>query len=79
MKGYAKGTPIHLTVNEWYKARQLAQTYRLYVVWDPLNENPQLIRIQNPAMKLDHAKREVVASRFFEIPAEAVIVTGERV
>lgn len=30
-------------------------------------------------MKLDHAKREVVASRFFEIPAEAVIATGERV
>lgn len=40
MKGYAKGTPIHLTVNEWYKARQLAQTYWLYVVWDPLNEIP---------------------------------------
>jgi hypothetical protein len=31
-----------------------------------------LVRIQDPAVKLDHAKREVVASRFFEIPAEAI-------
>jgi hypothetical protein len=30
------------------------------------------VRIHNPAVKLDHAKREIVASRFFEIPAEAI-------
>jgi superfamily II DNA or RNA helicase len=71
VKGYAMGTPIQLTVNEWYKAQQLAETYWLYVIWDPL-EQPELVRIQNPAVKLDHAKREVVASRFFEIPAEAI-------
>ena len=37
-------------------------------------ENPDAvpIRIQNPAQKLDHVKREIVAARFFEIPAEAI-------
>jgi superfamily II DNA or RNA helicase len=72
VKGYARGTPIQLTTNEWYKAQQLAETYWLYVVWDPLEPDAELVRIQNPAVKLDHAKREIVASRFFEIPAEAI-------
>jgi len=26
--------------------------------------------------RLDHAKREIVAARFFEIPAEAVVAVG---
>jgi len=30
-----------------------------------------------PATKLDHAKREILAARFFEIPAEAVMAVGE--
>jgi len=73
VKGRQKGQPIRLTTNEWYKANQLGDSYWLYVVWDPL-ENPDAepIRIQNPAQKLDHAKREIVAARFFEIPAEAI-------
>jgi hypothetical protein len=71
VKGYTKGTPIQLTVNEWYKAQQLTETYWLYIVWDPLS-TPELVRIQNPAVKLDHAKREVIASRFFEISADAI-------
>lgn len=32
----------------------------------------KLVRIQNCTVRLDHAKREIVAARFFEIPAEAV-------
>jgi hypothetical protein len=72
VKGRLRGQPVRLTVNEWYKAQQLAETYWLYVVWDPLNESPELIRVQNPAVKLDHAKREIVTGRFFEIPAEAL-------
>ena len=28
--------------------------------------------IQNPAKHLDHAKKEVVAARFFDIPAAAI-------
>jgi hypothetical protein len=70
VKGRIRGQPIRLTTNEWYKAQQLGQTYWLYVVWDPLGDAPELVRIHNPAEKLDHAKREIV--RFFEIPATAV-------
>jgi hypothetical protein len=72
VKGYTRGAPIQLTVNEWYKAQQLAETYWLYVVWDPLGDASEPVRIQNPALKLDHAKREVTAARFFLIPAEAI-------
>jgi len=72
VKGRVRGQPVRLTTNEWYKAQQLAETYWLYVVWDPLGPAPELVRIQNPAVRLDHAKREIVAARFFEIPAEAV-------
>ena len=72
VKGRTRGQAVRLTTNEWYKAQQLADTYWLYVVWDPLGEHPELVRIQNPAARLEHAKREIVAARFFEIPAEAV-------
>jgi len=72
VKGRMRGQPIRLTTNEWYKAQQLAETYWLYVVWDPLGPAPEVIRIQNPAVRLDHAKREIAVARFFEIPAEAV-------
>lgn len=40
--------------------------------------NPELVRIQNLAVKLDHAKREIVAVRFFEIPAEVIQQIGGR-
>jgi len=72
VKGRMRGQPVRLTTNEWYKAQQLAETYWLYVVWDPLGKAPELVRIQNPAARLDHAKREIVSARFFEIPAEAI-------
>ncbi len=70
VKGRERGQPIRLTTNEWYKAVQLAESYWLYVVWDPLGETPELVRIQNPAVVLDHAKKEIV--RFFEIPADII-------
>lgn len=72
VKGRLRGQPVRLTTNEWYKAQQLAETYWLYVVWNPLDELTELVRIQNPVAKLDHAKREIVAARFYEIPADAV-------
>jgi superfamily II DNA or RNA helicase len=72
VKGRTRGHPIRLTTNEWYKATQLGDSYWLYVVWDPLGPNPELVTIRNPAARLDHAKREVVAARFFEIPASAI-------
>jgi hypothetical protein len=73
VKGRTRGFPIRLTTNEWYKAAQLGDSYWLYVVWDPLNNpSPEPVRIQNPVKHLDHAKREVVAARYFDIPAKAV-------
>jgi SNF2 family DNA or RNA helicase len=72
VKGRLRGQPVRLTINEWYKAQQLAETYWLYVVWDPLGDSPELVRIHDPAAKLDYAKREIVAARFYEIPAEAI-------
>jgi SNF2 family DNA or RNA helicase len=72
VKGRMRGQPVRLTINEWYKAQQLAETYWLYVVWDPLGDSPELVRIHDPAAKFDYAKREIVAARFYEIPAEAI-------
>jgi superfamily II DNA or RNA helicase len=73
VKGRRRGQPIRLTTNEWYKATQLGDSYWLYVVWDPLDgPDPEPLRIQNPAKHLDHAKREVVAARYYDIPANAV-------
>jgi len=76
VKGRQRGQPVRLTANEWYKAQQLEETYWLYVVWDPLSASPELVRIQNPAARLDHAKREIVAARYYEIPAEAIMDAG---
>ena len=72
VKGYARGTDIQLTTNEWYKAQQLGATYWLYVVWDPLEADHEVVSIQNPAEKLDHAKKEIVVARMFAIPAAAI-------
>ena len=73
VKGRKRGEVIRLTTNEWYKAAQLGDSYWLYVVWDPLeNASAQPLRIQNPVKCLDHAKREVVAARYFDIPADAI-------
>jgi superfamily II DNA or RNA helicase len=72
VKGYSLGNDIQLTVNEWYKAQQLGPTYWLYVVWNPLEAGHELVRIHNPAEKLDHAKKEVVVARMFCIPADAI-------
>ena len=73
VKGRRRGQPIRLTTNEWYKATQLADSYWLYVIWNPLdNPDPEPMRIQNPAKHLDHAKREVIAARYYDIPADAI-------
>lgn len=73
VKGRRRGQPIRLTTNEWYKATQLGDSYWLYVVWNPLDSpDAEPTRIQNPAKHLDHAKREIVAARYFDIPADAI-------
>ena len=73
VKGRRRGQPIRLTTNEWYKATQLGDSYWLYVVWNPLDSpDAEPIRIQNPAKHLDHAKKEIIAARYFDIPADAI-------
>ena len=73
VKGRKRGQPVRLTTNEWYKARQLGDTYWLYVVWDPLHDpDPVPVMVRNPAACLDYAKREIVAARFYDLPADAV-------
>jgi hypothetical protein len=76
VKGRSRGFSIRLTTNEWYKAAQLGDSYWLYVVWDPLGPSPELVTIRNPAARLDHAKREVIAARFFDIPADAILAAA---
>jgi len=73
VKGRRRGQPVRLTTNEWYKATQLGDSYWLYVVWNPLdNPDREPVMIQNPAKHLDHAKREIVAARYYDIPADAI-------
>ena len=73
VKGRKRGQPVRLTTNEWYKAQQLGDTYWLYVVWDPLDDpDPVPSMIRNSAKHLDYAKREVVAARYYDLPAEAM-------
>ncbi|MEW6667885.1 MAG: helicase-related protein [Thermodesulfobacteriota bacterium] len=73
VKGRKKGAPIRITTNEWFKASQLGDSYWLYVVWDPLEDpDAEPVRIRNPVKSLDHVKQEILAARFFEIPAAAI-------
>ena len=73
VKGRKRDHPVRLTTNEWYKAQQLGDTYWLYVVWDPLDSpDPVPLMIKNPAKHLDYAKKEVVAARYYDLPANAV-------
>ena len=78
VKGRQRGQTVRLTTNEWYKAVQLGDSFWLYVVWDPLkNPSPEPLRIQNPAKHLDHAKKEIVAARYFDIPAAAIEIAAK--
>ena len=73
VKGRRRGQAVRLTTNEWYKAQQLGDTYWLYVVWDPLDDpDPVPLMVQNPAAYLDHAKKEIVAARYYDLSAQAV-------
>jgi len=73
VKGRTRGFSIRLTTNEWYKAAQLGDSYWLYVVWDPLGKpDATPLMIQNPAKRLDHAKREVITARQFDFSAQAI-------
>ena len=72
VKGRARGQPVSLTHNEWLKAKQLKNTYWLYVVWDPTGPQPELLLIQNPAEKLAPFAKEVLTATHHAIPADAL-------
>lgn len=79
VKGRKRGQPIRLTWNEWNKAQHLGDSYWLYVVWDPLdNPDSTPVMVQNPATHLEHAAKPVVAARYYDIPAEAVILSSKK-
>ena len=37
-----------------------------------MTEDAELVSVRNPAQALDHAKKEILATRFYEIPAHAL-------
>ncbi len=71
VKGRLVGQPVRLTINEWLKARQLGESYWLYVVWNPTT-TPELVPVPNPGHRLEHLAREVSAVSHIEIPPEAI-------
>lgn len=78
VKGRIRGEPIRLTTNEWLKAIQLGATYWLYVVWDPTTPNRELLKIQDPARVLDHAKKEIITARMYELGATALTEAAQK-
>lgn len=72
VKGRRRGQPIRISANEWLKARQLADSYWLYVVWDPTTPDHQLVHLPDPGHRLEYAAREVRLLSHIELPAEAI-------
>ncbi len=73
VKGRNRSEPIRLTENEWRKARQLKDTYWLYIVWNPTESDYELLPpIQNPAEKFENWIKEVKVINHYEISAQAI-------
>jgi len=72
VKGRKKGHNVRLTVNEWLKAKQLKDTYWLYVVWNPTEPDYKIITIPDPANKLEYAAREIRAISHYEIDGKEI-------
>lgn len=72
VKGRKRGQPVRLTINEWLKARQLGESYWLYVVWDPTSSAPELVPVPDPGHRLEYVAREVRSVSHMEIPALAI-------
>lgn len=63
--------PVALTPNEWTQAQRHGDSYWLYVVWGAgQGQEPQLIRIQNPALRL--AQRTQTVIKYHLVPADAL-------
>ena len=73
VKGRNRGEPIRLTENEWRKAKQLKDTYWLYIVWNPTESYSELLSpIQDPAEKFGILVKEVKVINHYEISAQAI-------
>ncbi len=70
VKGRKRGENIFMTANEWFKARQLKETYWLYVVWDPTEPNYEVVPICDPANKLP--AKEIRAVSHYLIDAKEI-------
>jgi hypothetical protein len=72
VKGYSAGNPIQLEHSEWTRAQHLGDTYWLYVVWNPLQADARLVKIQNPYRHLEHSVKVREVIRRYEIPVQAI-------
>jgi len=72
VKGRRRGQPVRLTINEWLKARQLGESYWLYVVWDPTTPDHELVPVPNPGHRLEQVAREVRSVSHIEITAAGI-------
>lgn len=68
----AVGQAVSLTKNEWQKAKQLGDSYWLYVVWGCNTGNPKLITIQDPSRNLGNDVKEVKQVTRYVIDGEAL-------
>lgn len=66
------GQSVSLTKNEWQRAKQLGDSYWLYVVWGCNTGNPQLITIQDPARNLGNDVKEVKQVTRYVIDGEVL-------
>jgi superfamily II DNA or RNA helicase len=64
--------PVALTPNEWTQAQRHGDSYWLYVVWGAgQNQEPELMRIQNPTVRL--AQRTQTVIKYHLVPADAIL------
>lgn len=77
VKGRKRGANIRLTTNEWLKARQLRETYWLYVVWNSTQTDYEMQRISDPAHKLAYAAREIRSISHYEISGKEIMKVEE--
>ncbi|MBC7109132.1 MAG: DUF3883 domain-containing protein [Methanomassiliicoccales archaeon] len=59
VKSRKNQTNIQLTENEWTKAKRFQDKYWLYIIYNATTK-PKLIKIQNPAKKLNPTKKEEI-------------------
>lgn len=68
----ADNQDVMLTPNEWLQAHRHGDTYWLYVVWACSSDKPRLLTIQDPAVALASATRELNEVKGYRIFADAL-------